>query len=375
MLSIEEYNILEETIYEYLDDCINKNETEKLGEHVINLFYNDLKNIIDRNIRGGRKGSLAIKKRRKLLKIITEIVNNFFIIFYNNNNEYVLNDIQNKINRLREIYQPAQKTEEWYKYRHEMITASSIGKIFKSTAQLNSLIYEKCQPMQKQITSKSLQWGQMFESVSIMIYEEKYNTKVAEFGCIRHPQYSFIGASPDGINIDIKSPKYGTMIEVKNIVNRDIINTPKFEYWVQMQIQMEVCDLDYCDFIETRFKEYENIEQYLQEETKKRGIIYIGYSDFMPKYYYCNNLFKKEEIEEWIKKTTIDNNYSFYKIIYWYLDEFSCYVVERNKEWFIKSLPKIKETWETIILERENGCQHRKPKQRILPNSTLFNMN
>ena len=30
---------------------------------------------------------------------------------------------------------------------------------------------------------------------------------------------------------------------------------PKKEYWIQMQLQMEVCDLDECDFLETRFIE------------------------------------------------------------------------------------------------------------------------
>jgi hypothetical protein len=45
------------------------------------------------------------------------------------------------------------------------------------------------------------------------------------------------------------------MLEIKNISNRIIDGIPKEEYWVQMQIQMETCDLDECDFVETRFKE------------------------------------------------------------------------------------------------------------------------
>ena len=30
----------------------------------------------------------------------------------------------------------------------------------------------------------SLNWGKMFEPVSISIYEKKYNTKIEDFGCI-----------------------------------------------------------------------------------------------------------------------------------------------------------------------------------------------
>ena len=42
------------------------------------------------------------------------------------------------------------------------------------------------------------------------------------------------------------------------IVNREIDVIPKKEYWGQMQLQMENCDLDECDFLETKFVEYDN---------------------------------------------------------------------------------------------------------------------
>lgn len=37
----------------------------------------------------------------------------------------------------------------------------------------------------------------------------------------------FLGASPDGINIEPNSEKYGVMLEIKNIVNREITGIPK----------------------------------------------------------------------------------------------------------------------------------------------------
>ena len=40
-------------------------------------------------------------------------------------------------------------------------------------------------------------------------------------GTLLH-QYSFIGASPDGINTDPNNSRYGRMLEIKNIVNREI---------------------------------------------------------------------------------------------------------------------------------------------------------
>jgi hypothetical protein len=42
------------------------------------------------------------------------------------------------------------------------------------------------------------------------------------------------------------------MLEIKNVVSREITGIPKPEYYVQMQLQMEVCDLEECDFLETK---------------------------------------------------------------------------------------------------------------------------
>jgi hypothetical protein len=48
-----------------------------------------------------------------------------------------------------------------------------------------------------------------------MIYETLYSTKLGEYGCIRHPKYDYIAASPDGINVDSNNERYGRMVEIK----------------------------------------------------------------------------------------------------------------------------------------------------------------
>ena len=64
------------------------------------------------------------------------------------------------------------------------------------------------------------------------------------------------------------------------IVNRKITGIPKEEYWIQMQLQMETCNLNECDFLETRFCEYESKEEFEKDGTfttsldgKPKGII------------------------------------------------------------------------------------------------------
>ena len=125
-----------------------------------------------------------------------------------------------------------------------------------------SLIYEKCKPLKKHGSSVNIEsafhHGHLYEPLSTMIYEYMYDTTIGEFGCIKHKNYSFLRASPDGINIKETNDLFGRLVEVKNPVSRKLTGTPKKEYWIQMQLQMEVWDLNECDFLETVYKDYDS---------------------------------------------------------------------------------------------------------------------
>ena len=85
--------------------------------------------------------------------------------------------------------------------------------------------------------------------------------------------FNFLGASPDGINNQKDSPLFGRIFEIKNVYNRFINGIPKEEYWIQMQIQMENCNLDLCDFLETRFIEYTENDFYKDTIHYYKGVI------------------------------------------------------------------------------------------------------
>ena len=59
------------------------------------------------------------------------------------------------------------------------------------------------------------------------------------------------------------------------------------------------------------------------------------------------------------------SNISWIKIIYWYLEEYSCIHIKRNSLWFQSALPYFTETWQTIQKEKKTGYLHRQPKKRI----------
>ena len=312
-----------------------------------------------------------------------------------------INIIEKKIQHLRDIPQPVQRTPEWYKFRWNLITASNAWKAFETQNTINQLIYEKCQPLKdftiepvdeeiKMInTNTTLHWGQKYEPLSVMIYEHMYNSKVEDFGCIQHPVYKFIGASPDGIIIQSNTGHYGRMLEIKNIVNREINGIPKKEYWIQMQLQMEVCDLDECDFLETKFIEYPdylsyrndssiasfNGEEFNSYVTSRDGsykgiIVHFHKSEGSPHYEYMPlNLWTPDDISNW-EETIVQKyecqpyNYTFLKFIYWKLEKLSCVLVLRNKEWFKNNVGQLEKVWKTIEQERISGYEHRAPVKK-----------
>jgi hypothetical protein len=166
-----------------------------------------------------------------------------------------------------------------------------------------------------------------------------------------------------------------------------------------MQLQMEVCDLDECDFLETKFIEYPDIESFTQDissdvfidsqgseisnvclskDGKIKGeIIYFHTKECKPFYVYKPlNCFHSIEIEEW-QNSTVDiytaepYNYTYMKTIYWKLEVLSCVLVSRNREWFKNNISQIEKIWKIIEEERITGYQHRAPVKK--PKKEMYN--
>ena len=329
--------------------------------------------------------------RSKSMLPITETTELFVEQINNNNN----NILQEKIDYLRSIPQPEQRTPEWYSFRHNLITASNAYKAFESQSTVNQLIYEKCQPLKTNPSddkfsmvnvNSTFHWGQKYEPLSVQVYEYIYNTKVADFGCIQHNTYKFLGASPDGINVKQESPLYGRMLEIKNIVNREITGIPKKEYWIQTQLQMEVCDLDECDFLETKFTEYKNFKEFCddgQEKTLKdefKGVImYFTTKEGKPFYIYkplkitCYTDIDNWEEEMIEKYESEEYNMLWITNHYWKLEKLSCVLILRNKKWFQDNIEQLGKVWDIILKERETGYEHRAPNKRVKKESVSNN--
>ena len=283
-----------------------------------------------------------------------------------NKNSRNFNKIKTQLNYLNNIPQPEQRSDEWYIFRNSALTASNIYKIFISDYTQSQLIIEKSEPVdlnkyKNTNLNSPMHWGQKFEPVSVLYYEFINNTTVSEFGCVKHNKYSYIAASPDGIVCDENSPLYGRMLEIKNVVSREIDSIPMPAYWIQMQLQMEVCNLNECDFLETKFTEYLSQEDYLDDiSDKHRGFI-MQFCDTNGDVHYeyppfAMNKIDNAEYNTWTQGQILKNNNKTYvRNIYWKLEVVSCVLVLRNKLWFKNVQPYIEIFWKNLIDEKESG--------------------
>jgi len=156
---------------------------------------------------------------------------------------------------------------------------------------------------------------------------------------------------------------------------------------------MEVCDLDDCDFLETKFTEYPDYTSYLldtlddeyeddegvefkniclSKDNKMKGtIIHFHTKEGKPFYMYRPlDLIHPNDIEQWQEnvvdyyQTNPEFNYTYMKTIYWKLEHLSCVLVCRNRQWFKDNITSLQEIWSTVEKERVSGYEHRAPNRK-----------
>jgi len=267
-------------------------------------------------------------------------------------------DIQKRISQLKKnkkqlgkllkIPKVEQKTDEWYKIRQNLVTASDFAQAlgegkFGTTKQFYQ---KKCEvaAADSAIAGKTnpfFKWGNMFEDVAIDIYSDMCNVVVHNFGLLQHPKYSFFGASPDGISDD------GIMVEIKCPKKRKLIegDVPT-QYYYQIQGQLDVCGLEECDYFECEFGLYDVIDDFLDNlnEYKYRGII-IELNDETFRYSKVNN--NKEELNKFL-------NDNIGKKYLWYLNNFNLKRVVRDDNFLKENMKKLENVWNNVLVYRND---------------------
>jgi len=306
---------------------------------------------------------------------------------------------------LENIEYPAQRSPEWYAARDQKITASDIG-LCLGDDHYNEPYFAIFKKLRETFANNPNTYhGKKMEEIATLIYEYRMNVTCNEFGLCNHPKYSFLGASPDGIVSEYKNDGIhktnivGRMLEIKCPPRRQIKTTGKVRgdicptyYWDQVQIQLETCDLDECDFWQCNIIEYKSEKEFLEDtmvsepfRSKKTGFEKGVLVQLLPK----DKFFDKnspefdeekyneavygsatfihptkiemtpDDCKEWIKNTcdkVKDTHPQCYvdKVVYWYLNNSHNVMIPRDRKWFAESIPKLQKMWDRVCFLRTN---------------------
>lgn len=197
-------------------------------------------------------------------------------------------------------YDP-QKSEAWLKLRGNMLTASDVASAIgvNKYQTPQELLEKKCGLGEKFTGNAATRHGEKYEDEARMLYEERHGEVVHEIGLVPHPIHNWLGGSPDGVS------ESGKLVEIKCPPQRAIIPGEVPEHYMpQLQLCMEILDLESADFI-----------QYKPAETN------------------------------WPKP-----------------EEFDVVNVPRDRGWFEKYLPVMREFWDKVLYFREHIDELPAPK-------------
>jgi putative phage-type endonuclease len=264
------------------------------------------------------------------------------------------------------VEQMPQRTEEWYLQKSRLLTASEIAAIWRGVKSRNALIHAKVSPQlgssNKRLAclkaeTSPMDWGVRYEPVVKLLLEKKLSCKIQELGRIYHQTIPGLAASPDGLITEGPVEYVGSLVEIKCPSSRVINDDIPFEYWCQMQIQMEVCNIPRCEYVEAKFKEGDAVGDdsgWITLDIHKE-------SDDMRYQYHTGT---PTEAPEWLSIETYP----------WTLIQFRRKTVYRDTEWFRVSKDDITSFWKDVEAVKAGTLTIEPPKKRKVIEKEVVSM-
>ena len=339
-------------------------------------------NLIDRFLsKNAFFASTKSKLTDKTCKEIVDIVNTCFSIEPQIDKSYVANRID-KIKQYRKILNTLidkpivkQRSTEWYNMRQTLITASDFAQALgdgKFGTQ-KQLFIKKCGYEEDKFNNNlpALKWGVMFEQMACEIYARRNFTKVHDFGLLRHPNVDFFGASPDGITDN------GILLEIKCPYIRKRTGEIPLQYFYQIQGQLDVCQLDECDYLECGFEMYSNEKDFWSDNSLcEKGVIFqfkmcATDSDLQYKYSKITVNVPDDDVElkAWVENACIDTP-NIDSICFWKINTFSCIRIYKDDVFLKEKLEQIKDVWDKITLYKTDFELYKADFQVKTPRAT-----
>lgn len=234
-----------------------------LADHSVfqNTWYSENQLLLANSMNEWQPPKTLCKKAERVLSLVTDAYDMFLKEALNPGwQKKTLEERQAIVEEIKKRPQIEQRTEEWYLNFSKVLTASEFSNLFSSAKKWSDFVMAKAHPKRDERARRlaqpteeinALAWGIRFEPVVKQILEAKDKCRIYESGRLQHPTNPFLAASPDGI-IESSAHKHqvGRLVEIKCPYSRIIGGEIPFEYWVQMQIQMEVTGIDECEYVE-----------------------------------------------------------------------------------------------------------------------------
>ncbi len=247
--------------------------------------------------------------------------------------------------------QTTQHSADWYAQRRNRLTASEFAAILDGRR--GALLRQKIdttatgdRPSQAPVAIAqgdgemiATSWGHRFEPLTRKIYELELagvGTVCDTLGRFTHQVHPWLSASPDGVVL--AGPLAGRLVEIKSPKSRIPGEFVPSDYYVQMQIQMEVCDIDAVDFIEARFAQgpaddYDK-EEAASSEWKGRIQVY-GHLEKQDTWVYRYSE-PVEDLDDAVMPAAPPADLPLLEESVWWLVSWHPRTVLRNRDWWVE---------------------------------------
>jgi hypothetical protein len=321
-----------------------------------NIYHSSLKQLLS-DLEFDDKYKERIKKGESLL-----------FNMYNTFDKYAKTNIskeelESKLLKIFGKKQIEQRSLQWYDDMKTMLTASEFSKLFDSERTRGNLVISKVNPEKREnqkakptISLYPMDWGIRFEPIVKKYLEHLWNCEIYDCGRLKHDTYELLGASPDGIIINTDSEHYGRLLEIKCPYSRKIGGTVPFDYWVQMQIQLEVTNLLECEYVEVEILSgnSKNINPDLSGNSLEKGTMYLLEKEGNYIYSYSN-----DEKDKYIL-----DNYNLIESIDYSIVKVHNVIVKRDSEWYKTTLSHQEKFWNDVEKARKNDFVVAEPKYK-----------
>ena len=212
-------------------------------------------------------------------------------------------------------------SKAWFDYRAGRITASKFKAAVRTdiSQPSSSLVRAICYPEACKFTTSATRWGCSHEKEAIAQYTEStsmshVNFAVSDSGLVIRPGFAFLGATPDaciqcsccgaGV-VEVKCPfgcrdtllsdaaDLGKLCLEKS--GEELQLKKSHAYYYQVQLQLFVCEVEYCDFVV-----FNNKELFIQRITLDESFVKPAVEQAMV-FFKCAVL--PEMVGKWFTKT------------------------------------------------------------------------